>query len=421
MIEAPHHPWDKVREEGLALSTPTPRTITLLQQIPPRIIPKILEICQEQNLPVRDIVPVGSAFRNTMLRQKTEIDLFVRFETRNRTVLVKFAEQIIGRLALALDCPYEIRYAENPYGTLFYKDASLGLVVPIDVVATIWIESLEDLRTVLPLSGMARTPFHMTVLSGLIRGLESEVRLFKFWCQKKRLYGQCAFTGFLAEMLVYRFKNFEAILQKAEEITKLRWDPSPELRSPQILSDLFSHDLIVIIDPIDVKRNAAAGIQGEMGKINLRRFVSEARENLDAPEGCWVQYDLSPPYFKISIEFASEIKIKNEDEVLGRKISVINTMCRVFSENRNQVLDAYISQGDVYIKPKRIEKEVYERRGPPLNNKQDINRFTERNPDSYERSGRLWVRDTFPASEDLLHQLIDFRPDFKTKIVLVNS
>ena len=277
--------WEKELQKAITATTPSINLITFLKSLPEKFIPNIFTLCHKENFPIVDIVPVGSSQRMTFIPDKIDLDLFVRFNTRDKTILVNFAHLIVPKIATTLQARYEIRYAENPYGTIFYEAKEFQRIIPVDVVATIWIQSSNNLHEVIGFSGMARTPFHMFFLRYKIQGLEQDVRLFKYWLKKKFLYGQCGFTGFLSELLVLRYRSFRNILLHAAEISTMVWD-IPELnRSKQTLQELFFNNYqIIIIDPIDPTRNAAAGIQGFMGQLHMHRFVVQAKDNLEHPE-----------------------------------------------------------------------------------------------------------------------------------------
>lgn len=416
--------WEKELQKAIVITTPPNDLIKFLNNLPEKFIPVIFTLCHKESLPIIDIVPVGSSQRMTFIPDKIDLDLFVRFNTRDKEILVNFANLIVPKIAEGFHSRYEIRYAENPYGTIFYEAKEYNRIISIDIVATIWIPTPKELCEVLNLSGMARTPFHMFFLRDKIRGLEQEVRLFKYWLKKKFLYGQCGFTGFLSELLILRYKLFHTLLKHAAEISTLVLD-IPELnRSKQSLYNLFSNDFqIIIIDPIDPTRNAAAGIQGFMGHLHLQRFVTLAKDNLEYPEHLWETYSLSSPYFTINIEFSSELKNRTEDEFFNRKIAIINALARQCEQSHIEILDALITENEILIKPSRIESVKYTRRGPLVRFKQHTEKFREKNPTAYIKDGRWYVDDQYLAFIDILNRFFERKNEFKVFItkVLVND
>ena len=116
----------------------------LLISIPRQLKLKITHICVQLGFPIKDIVPVGSSQRKTFLPGSRDIDIFVRFDTKERSYLVEFAENAIPLIAKQLKCNYTIKYAENPFGILHYSIDDKK-IIDIDVVATIFIQDTKEL------------------------------------------------------------------------------------------------------------------------------------------------------------------------------------------------------------------------------------------------------------------------------------
>ncbi|MHA1992564.1 MAG: hypothetical protein ACW981_11065 [Candidatus Hodarchaeales archaeon] len=394
--------------------------LDFLRSLPDKLIPIITRLCKAENLPIIDVIPVGSAFRNTLLPQKIEIDLFVRFDTRSKTILATFADLIIKKLSQEVSCPFEIKYAENPYGTLLYFSEKFSIQIPIDIVATIWIKDPKHLSEILKISGMARTPFHMDFLGKMIKHKELEVKFFKYWCKKKFLYGQCGFTGFLCELLIGKFLTFENLLKNVDLISQLVWDPSSHQKDMLSLKKRFPHDQIIIIDPIDEHRNAAAGIQGFYGEIQMNRFVMEANSNLENPSCIWDEYEIKKPFFSIKIKFSPEISKRTEEELVSRQISIVNSINRQLEIEKNSIIEAIVKADSILIKTNRTKEASYLRKGPPINNKLAAEKFKMKNKNAIEKDGRLWVKDLFFSSEYTISNFFESRVDLTAEIKILS-
>lgn len=393
--------------------------LDFLHSLPEILIPKITRLCRNKNLPIIDVIPVGSAFRRTVLPQKIEIDLFTRFDTRSKKILATFADLIIQELAEEISCSFEIKYAENPYGTLLYYSEEFNMQIPIDIVATIWISNPKHLAEVLKISGMARTPFHMNFLKNFIKEKEIEVKFFKHWCKKKFLYGQCGFTGFLSELLIGKYFTFENLLKNAPEISSLVWDPSNPQRNIEALKKKFYHDLIIILDPIDHNRNASGGIQGFYGKIQMERFKNEAQSNLKDPSQLWNLYELKKPFFSIEVKFPPEISKRTEDELFGRQISILNSINRQLEIEDNFISEAIVRVDSILIKADRMEEKIYLRKGPPISNIVAAKKFKSKNKATIEKDGRLWVKDKYFSSNYTIKNFFESRIDLSAVIRIV--
>ena len=96
-------------EEGKKLVAVGDAEIKLLLSIPQILKPIIKQICFDHKLPIKDIIPVGSSQRKTFLPGSRDIDIFVRFDTDQRSILEGFAQEIIPQIAKQLNTTYIIK------------------------------------------------------------------------------------------------------------------------------------------------------------------------------------------------------------------------------------------------------------------------------------------------------------------------
>ena len=387
----------------------------LLKNIPSQLRPLIFSICQQYSYPIIDIIPVGSSQRQTYLPGNRDIDIFVRLDTSDRSMLEQFASQVIPTLAKTLKTSFELKYAENPYGVIQYPLPDTQEFIPIDIVVTIWLEHQKDLAKILPISGMARTPFHMFYLSKQIVGLEEEVRLFKYWAKQKKLYRQSGFTGFISELLIIIFGSFRAILEKADEIASLTYDfhgrPLKNLRKK------FYSFPMILMDPVDKNRNAAAGIHGILGSFHLRRFTSLAHDSLHEPKTLWKEFFLSGNNFTLKIEFKKDISIKNDEEYYSRIIKILGLAFRALQDQEITMLDAIIDvpSSTLSFITDTVGGGSIRIKGPPINLDDHAKKFQASNPNFWSENGFYWsskpqltVQDTILTkinNKDLLERM----------------
>ncbi len=377
----------KLAKKELTIS---PSEDKLLKDIPSQLSPLIVSVCKKFSYPIVDIIPVGSSQRQTYLPGNRDIDIFVRINTSERSMLENFASQVIPALAKALNTTYELKYAENPYGVIQYPLSNSQEFIPIDIVVTIWLEDEKDLSNILPLSGMARTPFHMFYLSTHIKGHEEEVRLFKYWTKQKKLYRQSGFTGFITELLVIIFGSFQNILDKADEIATLTYDFHG--RSSKKLRKKFSSSPMILMDPVDSNRNAAAGIHGILGSFHLHRFTFLAHESLANPSSLWKEYTLSGNLFTLKIQFKESLSIKNDEEYYSRIIKILGLAYRALQDQEITMLDAIIdvSSSTLSFTTNTIGGNSIRIKGPPVHLEEHVKKFQAHNPNYWTENGFYW-------------------------------
>ncbi len=215
---------------------------------------------------------VGSVARGTWLRQEPDIDVFILFHDRlSREELEKRGLAVARRVAGAAG---EERFAEHPYVTTKFRGLDIDLVPCYDVADPKKIKSAVD-----------RTPHHQRyVKSKLTTRLADEVLLLKQFALGVGVYGAelkvQGFSGYLCELLVLHHGSFKALVEAASD-----WVPGkildiagsyPDESEPRLL---FEKQPLVVIDPVDPNRNAAAAVSLQ----NFTIFVRACQDYLRRP------------------------------------------------------------------------------------------------------------------------------------------
>ena len=184
-----------------------------------------------------DSLIVGSIAKGTNLKG-ADIDLFIRFDedTDLKSQGLKVAREILT--------DGKELYAQHPY--LRGEIEGIG----IDLVPCYAIKDSSK-----SISAVDRTPFHTKWVTENIAGKEDEVRLAKQFLKGAGAYGANAaiggFSGYLVEILIIRYENFENLVRKIS-----LWKP------PIIIEDVKNAPkaAMMIKDPVDERRNVSAGV-----------------------------------------------------------------------------------------------------------------------------------------------------------------
>lgn len=222
---------------------------------------------------------VGSAARNTWLAGDHDLDVFIGVpDVASLEDALALAREVVPR--------HEERYAEHAYVHAFFEGFELD-IVPCYLV--------EDASCIL--SAVDRTPFHCRYVSSRIGGLEGDVLLLKQFMKGAGVYGSelrvGGFSGYLSELLVIRYGSFLEVLKNAS-----LWRPGETI-------DLKKHsartheDPLVVVDPVDPKRNVAAALTLD----RMFQFAAVARCFLKRPD--------------IEFFFPSSITPLTDEELLG--------------------------------------------------------------------------------------------------------
>lgn len=216
--------------------------------------------------PVRPML-VGSAARDTWLREERDIDIFLLFpEDTSRKELEEVGLAIARKVT---EGKGREQFAEHPYLT-----AEVG-GFDVDVVPCYDVEDPRRIR-----SAVDRSPYHQEyVVRELSPASIDQVLLLKKFLKGIGAYGSelkvHGFSGYLCELLIIRFGSFREVIREASRWTsEVVIDPSGEYDSEKDARRLFPDEPLIFVDPVDPGRNVAAAVS----KRNLATFVRACQD-----------------------------------------------------------------------------------------------------------------------------------------------
>lgn len=219
---------------------------------------------------------VGSLTRDTWLPGKMEFDVFMLFPEK----LTKKKLEVVGlkvgkKIVEKMKGTYVIEYAEHPYVAAKIDG------VAVDIVPCFEVKSAEHLK-----SAVDRTPFHVKYIEkNLAMSKSDEVRLLKQFCKANGIYGADAktegFSGFVSELLTIQYGKFLNVLKdvakmKAGEIVDI--EKAYSKKDFMAIRKKFWNQVLVLIDPTDRNRNAAAAISAK-SFFTLKKAAQEFLDN----------------------------------------------------------------------------------------------------------------------------------------------
>lgn len=250
----------------------------------------------------------GSYIRDTWMTNKKEFDLFILFpENTTREELEKNGIEVGKKITTKLKGEFKIAYAEHPY-----VRAKIG-AYDIDIVPCYNLKSADKIK-----SAVDRTPFHNKWLSrNLDPKLSSQVRLLKKFTKTLEIYGSdtktSGLSGYLCELLIIHHGSFEKFVKAAS-----KWEPGKVLINMKgdmekpILKN-FREQPLVLIDPVDNKRNVAAAFSPE----NFMKLVYYSKEFVKKPS---INF-----FFRSHVRFNPKVLEKRirerETKIIGIKFS----------------------------------------------------------------------------------------------------
>lgn len=330
---------------------------------------------------------VGSVAKGTWLSGGADIDIFIHFPLDTPEDELKEKGLKLGYLCIErFQGEAEERYASHPYVTGHIDGYE------VDFVPCYRISNASELR-----SAVDRTILHTEYIQRNLKEEQmDEVLLLKQFMKSTGTYGSefrvGGFAGYLAELLVLHYGDFEGVLKGA-----LSWRPG-------YIIDLEGHgtgggfqEPLVVIDPVDRNRNVAAALTLQ----RMAEFVTAARNFLRDPKPEYFkkpQYTSDPGEILETIEkrgskvilVSSGVPDVPADALYPQLRKTLDSIVRNLENEGFSVLGADYWSDESSVASMLIEMEVWalpsyrKRYGPPVWSRRHSERFTERHE-------RVWV------------------------------
>ncbi len=213
----------------------------------------------------------GSLGKNTHLNN-FDCDIFVKFDLMyKKKSLSEMLEKVLIKHK-----PTRV-HGSRDYFQFKHKGMDFEIVPVLDIKHVKNIVNVTDM-----------SPFHVDWVNKNIKKLNDEVRLAKLFCKANYVYGAESyiqgFSGYILEILIIKYGGF---LQMLKAISK--WKPKQVIDiehhfkrndALNILNSSKTHGPLIIIDPVQKDRNAAAALNTE----KFSKMILLAKLFLDSPD-----------------------------------------------------------------------------------------------------------------------------------------
>ena len=231
----------------------------------------------QKNLPTAKIILGGSAKKGTLISGNHDIDLFVAFNLKKHLndnlteILEKAIKKSFPKLAISK------LHGSRDYFQTTYHDYTLEIVPILKITKAEQAQNITDI-----------SPLHAQwVNKKATAKVKDDIRLLKQFCKANKLYGAesfiSGFSGYVLEILTIHYGSFKKVLQSATKWKKKQIiDPSKFYKKDLALFHINNSKLnspIIVVDPVDKSRNAAAALSEE----KLAIFVRSAKKYLRNP------------------------------------------------------------------------------------------------------------------------------------------
>jgi len=262
---------EKICADALKKVTPSQekrkRILALAEELTKRVAAAAKDAGVEAEVRVE-----GSVAKDTWLSEEPDIDIFMRVPTTMPREAFGTICLEIARKATEGFKQIE-RFAEHPYLEAVTDNVRVNIVPCYRVKRGEWISATD------------RTPFHTDYVKPLLDERRcGEVRLLKKFMRGIGVYGAeikvGGFSGYLCELLTLNYGSFIEVLRSVAN-WKERWiiDYEGYYKGREKEAEKIFEEPLVMVDPIDKGRNAAAAVRKE----KLDELIVAARAFLKTP------------------------------------------------------------------------------------------------------------------------------------------
>ncbi len=352
----------------------------------------------------------GSVAKGTFIKNSFDADIFVKFHPKFRGQNISdILDSVLKKMKLE---------ANRVHGSRDYfqikKEFTYELVPVLNVNDYRQAENVADM-----------SPLHVLYFikqSRKIKNLREEIRVTKLFMKSARVYGAESyikgFSGHVVDLLLIKYKTFLDLVKAAAkwkdelviDIEKYHIDPRMSLNTSKISGPL------IIVDPIQKNRNAAAAVSREC--FNL--FRQRCRDFLKSPSKDFFEIPLFSDIIdeKIAKTKNAEIFLINihpldgKRDVIGSKVLKIKETLE--QDAKNKEFELTWSDWEFNDKNSRIclafrNKHLPETiliKGPPPEMKESNENFKKAHKKTFVKNGQIFAEE---------------KREFKTPLELLKS
>ena len=370
------------------------------------------------NLKKAEAILGGSGAKDTWLSGSADVDIFVRFDydsfSSQKKSLSDLLEEVLKKSFPKLKI--ERLHGSRDYFQLVYEH------LHFEVVPILKIAKAEEAKNITDIS-----PLHALWVNKNSKKIKDEIRLAKQFCKAHSLYGAeshiMGFSGYVLEILVVFYGSFEKLLRasltwKEKEVI----DVEHYYQKKEALFHLNQSKLqspLVVIDPVDKLRNAAAALS--LKKLNI--FKQKARDYLKKPNADFflikkvIKEELEKEALakKWHLVFIKVKPLSGKEDVVGAKLLKVFQFLEVQLESFGVKKGGWDFQrrGDgifyFMLEKKELPKEFIQQ-GPPLTLTEYVFAFKKKYKETFENQGKIFAkvkRKMFRLEDNVLMLLKD--------------
>ena len=280
---------------------PTAEEKSHIDSVSSKIMTFLQDACDSEGIDAK-VNLVGSVAKNTALKGKSDIDIFIAFPLdTDKKYLKDNGLRLAHKFCDEFKTVPEHHFASHPYVTTHIEDCE------VDIVPCYAIEDGSQLK-----SAVDRTILHTRyVKSKLTESQEDEVLLLKRFMAMTGTYGSefkvGGFAGYLCELFIIFYGDFENTLKSA-----INWKFGHTIDLEGYGTAGQFKDPLVVIDPTDKNRNVGAALRLD----KMAEFIQSARNYMFGGNKKDYFYPLMRNLDKGAV--LNEFRVRNSDIIAFR-------------------------------------------------------------------------------------------------------
>ncbi|HIH31373.1 TPA: hypothetical protein HA235_01570 [Candidatus Woesearchaeota archaeon] len=393
-----------------------------------KIIIKINSTLKDLNISA-ECVKGGSIAKDTFLKNDHDIDLFVRFALNYR------GKNISDILEVSLKKSFPKTTINRIHGSRDYFQFKIkNLDYEVIPVLRIHASNYQNAENITDLS-----PEHVSWVEKYTKlnpELNDEIRLAKQFLKSAKVYGAESyingFSGHIVDILIIHYGSFLSMIKKFSDINNVTIknpiiiDHENNMKNP--LKELNPSKIspLIVIDPIQKDRNAAAALNAE----KLSMFSEACKKFLENPSKEFFEIkkfdleneiknsvkELKKSYQKLKIIIIDIEPHINSKDIMGTKI------LKIYEDIKNQLsmmefnalkdawnFDFEKESAIIYLifENKKLS-ETIEQTGPPLSSWIDVESFKKKHEKTFIKGNRIFSinKRKFCIPEEMIRKLI---------------
>ncbi len=344
----------------------------------------------------------GSGAKNTWLKGTHDIDIYVKFNVKKYARKTDQLADILGKVVKK-----RFRKVDHLHGSRDYYQINIHPYT-IEIVPILDIKKAAEAKNITDFSHL-----HVKYVQKH-KKLADDIRLAKLFAKAQGVYGAESyiqgFSGYVMELLVIHYGSFMKMIRavaKWKETTTIG-----DKREAEELNAAKKVSPLILIDPVQPERNAAAALSEE----KYQQFIKACQKFLKRPaEKYFEEEDINWERVKKKgkILYCSVTPLKDKKDVAGAKLlkafeyvkqELERLGFKIITAGWQYGADAFF----YFVVDKKPLTATMLRQGPPLKLEEAALHFKKRHKKIKTKDGRLYaeVPRQFTHVEDALKMLL---------------